>query len=118
MPEVSRTFHFGARGVNMNAYFQVAYFAARRVHRHGAVALPPVAALTAANYDADLAAAIAAAAPWQPPNPCNAGGPHVLVIAMADAHDYAAWLHLAACWKIWDLDARGQHKRFGLVRPT
>ncbi len=115
VPEVPRTFHFGARGVNMNAYFQHTYFDNRRVHGRGNVLFPPPASLVLAAYDADLAAAIAAATPWQPSNPCNAtgpyGGPHVLYIGMRDAGDMAAWLHLAACWKIWDLDPRGFHKR-------
>ena len=26
IPDISRTFHFGARGLNMNAYFQELYF--------------------------------------------------------------------------------------------
>lgn len=26
-------------------------------------------------------------------------------------HDFETWLVLAKCWKIWDLDVRGFHKR-------
>ncbi len=115
VPEVPRTFHFGTRGVNMNAYFQSTHFSSRRLHGRGAVAFPPVSTLEAAAYDAELSASILAASPWKPANPCNATGPHggahVFYIQMHSAQDMSAWQHLATCWKIWNLDPRGYHKR-------
>uniref|UniRef100_A0A6G1S5J3 Protein O-linked-mannose beta-1,2-N-acetylglucosaminyltransferase 1 n=1 Tax=Aceria tosichella TaxID=561515 RepID=A0A6G1S5J3_9ACAR len=35
---------------------------------------------------------------------------NVIFIKMIDSEDFANWLRLAKCWRLWDLDARGQHK--------
>lgn len=36
IPDISRTFHFGARGINMNDYFQKLYFS-----KHSLNKVPP-----------------------------------------------------------------------------
>ncbi len=36
---------------------------------------------------------------------------HIVCIQMNHTYDYDTWLALASCWHIWDLDARGFHKR-------
>lgn len=39
----------------------------------------------------------------------NSTAINVIYIQMIDKNDYRNWLRLARCWKIWDLDVRGQH---------
>ena len=33
-----------------------------------------------------------------------------MYISMTKKNDYDTWMHLAKCFKLWDLDARGFHK--------
>lgn len=46
----------------------------------------------------------------------------VIFIQMIDKRDFGNWLRLARCWRIWDLDARGQHNSMWRLflngRPT
>jgi hypothetical protein len=44
--------------------------------------------------------------------PSKAPTPQVVYIHMADKSDFSNWLYLATCWKIWDLDVRGNHKAY------
>ena len=120
IPDVSRTFHFGAQGVNMNAYFQSAYFNKHALNRVPRVPLAGLAGMTREAYDRQLATLIAEAVPRSASehgSPCAdtfvqpGQPPHVMYIRMAHETDFAAWLALAKCWHIWDLDARGFHKR-------
>lgn len=36
---------------------------------------------------------------------------YVLYIKQTHETDYDTWLSLAKCWKIWDLEPRGYHKK-------
>ena len=42
IPDVSRTYHFGMSGTNMNPYFQEAYFSKHRLNKQGMVQLKDV----------------------------------------------------------------------------
>lgn len=126
IPDVSRTFHFGASGVNMNPYFQSLYFGKHKLNTIPTVILRGLEHMEAAAYDRHLEALVAGGRPV--PNsvdPCSTasafpegkvdvvGGDlvhHILYIELGDG--YATWLELAKCWKVWDLDIRGFHKRF------
>lgn len=35
---------------------------------------------------------------------------HAYYIQMENSRDFGTWLHVAKCFKIWDLDARGYHR--------
>ena len=39
IPDVSRTYHFGMSGTNMNPYFQEAYFSKHKLNKQGIVQL-------------------------------------------------------------------------------
>ncbi len=48
-----------------------------------------------------------------PRHPHRGGNPdraNVLYIRMLDSKDFATWLQVAKCLRVWDLDARGFHR--------
>lgn len=126
IPDVSRTYHFGSQGTNINSYFQQQYFSKHAFNRRRQSGhFGQLAELARAPYErllertlaearvyggAELSQAdLCALAELGPPTgPANAST--VIYIEMIDERDFANWLRLAKCWRIWDLDARGQHR--------
>lgn len=51
VPDISRTYHFGSSGLNMNSYFQDVYFKKHAFNRQPNIILHHVSSLTAANYE-------------------------------------------------------------------
>ncbi|EGD75793.1 histidine-rich glycoprotein [Salpingoeca rosetta] len=118
VPDVSRTFHFGATGLNVNDYFQKLYFAKHRLN-DDPTAVVNTQDMTAEAYDAALRRQIAASHILDTQQPCgtmvpdaleNTNTPLVLYMTMKSAGDHETWLQLAKCWHLWDLDVRGFHK--------
>ncbi|XP_047739737.1 protein O-linked-mannose beta-1,2-N-acetylglucosaminyltransferase 1 isoform X2 [Hyalella azteca] len=123
VPDVSRTYHFGSSGLNMNSFFQDAYFKKHAFSTARYVELRDVTKMKAADYEElmqDLIRQGTTLDPSRGGDPCREGfvpppsaldtTTYVLYITMASQQDFAAWLHLAKCWHIWDLDGRGSHK--------
>lgn len=130
VPDVSRTYHFGSSGLNMNSYFQDVYFKKHSVNNERHVELKNVESLKKQNYEDLLHRSIQRANVLSTSvSPCSgkfkvpkrskkslqrpSGGSiesNVLYIQMRDAKDFETWLELARCLHIWDLDARGFHR--------
>lgn len=168
IPDVSRTFHFGSTGTNINSYFQKQYFSKHAFNLSPLKSPQRFADLQAMSHDAyerlietqilgaqvvgleadeysahgvnvtdylcslantdshELLSSLSVRNLTQPPSPkpddANYKRHSVIYIEMIDKQDYTNWLRLASCWRIWDLDARGQHKSmwrlFLNMRPT
>ena len=164
IPDVSRTFHFGATGTNINSYFQRQYFSKHNFNLRPQSHFRPLDELSSEAYERLMERLIGES------EVLRLGGGHqsevsnnknnsttsqtveqflcslatdpdrstaqqdtyriqkeaatakdgdtqskrqnstVIFIEMIDSDDFANWLRLARCWRIWDLDARGQHK--------
>lgn len=148
IPDLSRTFHFGAFGTNINSYFQRQYFS-----KHAFNLAPQsdfsqqIKHLQRDNYESHLAELLRDAQVIRNQQKlCDlakldsdkllasslnsirqdqtkaANISQVIFIEMIDQHDFSNWLWLAKCWRIWDLDARGQHnsmwRLFLNAKPT
>lgn len=141
IPDVSRTYHFGAVGTNINSYFQRQYFTKhafalgafsshtnqtfegvdeleeRKYEQHikhllsNARVIKPQTNSNNTRSQLDYLCSLADAEPQQAVSSSSRKRRHnVIYVRMDDARDFANWLKLAKCWRIWDLDARGQHK--------
>eukprot|EP00055_Hartaetosiga_balthica_P010437 m.44457 g.44457 ORF g.44457 m.44457 type:complete len:716 (+) comp7171_c0_seq2:129-2276(+) len=125
IPDISRTFHFGASGLNVNDYFQKLYFETHNLNKDANVEVD-ISHMTAAKYDKYLDEYIldalvlneAYVIEKSDSNPCGVSIPKatppstkfVLYMKMDHHDDFETWKHLAKCWKLWDLDVRGFHK--------
>lgn len=138
IPDVSRTFHFGSSGTNINSYFQRQYFSKHafnlvpiggqfanlnqlrrenyeklieKLVREANVINTKLSnsSINATDYLCSLASQTTDRATNWSLEANTEQRNNVIYIEMIDKHDFANWLHLAKCWNIWDLDARGQH---------
>ncbi|CAH1773117.1 unnamed protein product [Owenia fusiformis] len=117
IPDISRTFHFGATGVNMNSYFQDLYFKKHSINTLPHVRLKNVESLKKDNYEELVNTAIAGATLLDhSKSPCEesfipdtSDVTYVMYIKMNSMND-DNWKQLAKCFKLWDLDVRGFHK--------
>ena len=168
VPELSRTYHFGSSGTNVNSYFQSQYFAKHAFELMSNVGWQEFVSeldhLQQDQYELLVNKLISSAQVVQRPrqpvisNDTNENNDHhylcslanglannrfaninltpngdqaegsttmvdrnyqktfVIYIQMNDLEDYANWLRLAQCWRLWDLDARGQHKAMWRLR--
>ena len=119
IPDVSRTFHFGSSGLNVNYYFQEVYFNKRKLNDIADVQLKGVERMTLKNYEADLHATIpSATALDHSKSPCDAdffpvavsgADPKLFVVYFLQTKKlkFENWIAICSCLKIWDLDARG-----------
>ncbi|XP_046639042.1 protein O-linked-mannose beta-1,2-N-acetylglucosaminyltransferase 1-like [Daphnia pulicaria] len=118
IPDVPRTYHFGASGLNMNSFFQDTYFRKRALNNQPDVQLRGIENMKAANYERVVHTAVRNATVLDHNiSPCEesfipnvSGETFVLYMKMEHARDTVTWLQIAKCFKIWDLDARGSHK--------
>jgi len=118
IPDVSRTYHFGASGLNMNSYFQDVYFKKRSFNTSPGVRLTDVDSLKQNSYEKKVRDLLGVATVVDhSKSPCEynfipdtKGEIYVMYIKMDDPRDFKTWLQVAKCFKIWDLDARGYHK--------
>jgi len=121
VPDVSRTYHFGSSGLNMNSYFQDVYFKKHSFNTERHVELRDIDNLKRPAYEEQVHAQIKSGHVVSTDvSPCSedfSGLPrrpspetNVLYIKMEDAKDTETWLQLAKCFHIWDLDARGYHR--------
>ena len=125
IPDVSRTYHFGSSGLNMNTYFHDIYFKKRSFNTVRDVELFNVDGLYSDSYEKQLELELAEANVLDPSlkSPCDpeffpslpeTGSvdikANILFISMNNAKDFTTWLALAKCLHVWDLDARGYHR--------
>ncbi|XP_057375549.1 protein O-linked-mannose beta-1,2-N-acetylglucosaminyltransferase 1-like [Daphnia carinata] len=118
IPDVPRTYHFGASGLNMNSFFQDTYFRKRALNNLADVQLHDIENMKAINYERVIETAVSNATLLDHTiSPCEesfipnvAGETFVMYMKMEHARDTVTWLQIAKCFKIWDLDARGSHK--------
>uniref|UniRef100_A0A8C0GZ43 Protein O-linked-mannose beta-1,2-N-acetylglucosaminyltransferase n=1 Tax=Chelonoidis abingdonii TaxID=106734 RepID=A0A8C0GZ43_CHEAB len=109
IPDVSRSYHFGIVGLNMNGYFHEAYF---KKHKFNTV---PNVQLS--NVESPVPHFSEATVLDHSKNPCEdsflpdtEGKTYVMYIRMEHEADFTTWTQLAKCLHIWDLDVRGNHK--------
>ena len=118
IPDVSRTYHFGSSGLNMNSFFHERYFKNHAFNRISFVDLSKsIVDMQRDPYEKLMKQLILHASPL-PFDPCDVNvnwpdsGLFVYTFNMNTITDQTGWLRIAKCLKVWDLDARGSH---GLV---
>lgn len=118
VPDVSRTYHFGSSGLNMNSYFQDVYFKKHAFNTQPAVQLKEIDSVKKENYEQVIHDLLRRAIVLDhSKSPCEEnfipdtkGEVYVMFFKMNGLRDFSTWLQIAKCFKIWDLDPRGYHK--------
>lgn len=117
IPDVSRTYHFGLSGTNMNPYFQEAYFSKHRLNTQSMVQLKDVDRMTQDKYEEIIHELLKKVTTHLVGDPCKSdfvpdtkGKIYTMYISKNTRTDYDTWMAVAKCFKLWDLDARGFHK--------
>ncbi|KAG7271360.1 hypothetical protein CRUP_009382 [Coryphaenoides rupestris] len=103
IPDVSRSYHFGIIGLNMNGYFHEVYF---KKHKFNTV---PNVQLKDVEGEAEVLD--------HSKNPCedsfvpdSEGKTYIMYIKMDTETDTDTWTELSKCLHVWDLDVRGNHR--------
>ncbi|XP_021539537.1 protein O-linked-mannose beta-1,2-N-acetylglucosaminyltransferase 1 isoform X2 [Neomonachus schauinslandi] len=118
IPDVSRSYHFGIVGLNMNGYFHEAYFKKHKFNTVPGVQLRNVDSLKKEAYEVEIHRLLSEAEVLDhSKNPCEdsflpdtEGHTYVAFIRMEKDDDFTTWTQLAKCLHIWDLDVRGNHR--------
>ena len=117
IPDVSRTYHFGAKGLNMNTYFQDIYFTKKALNRQTGIKFD-VDKIIKDGYEKHVHQLIKESEVLDhSKNPCSdegfvpktKGHKYVFYIKYEHKTDYDTWYNVARCFKLWDLDVRGLH---------
>ncbi|XP_034231426.1 protein O-linked-mannose beta-1,2-N-acetylglucosaminyltransferase 1-like [Thrips palmi] len=124
VPDVSRTYHFGSSGLNMNSYFQEVYFKQHSFNTQSYVQLINIDSVKKLKYERQIWRDLKHSIPLDhSKNPCDEdfvpdkkGEVYVLYIKMESPKDFVTWLQVAKCFRIWDLDARGYHNSMWRMR--
>ncbi|KAL4634981.1 protein O-linked-mannose beta-1,2-N-acetylglucosaminyltransferase 1 isoform X1 [Arapaima gigas] len=118
IPDVSRSYHFGIIGLNMNGYFHEVYFKKHKFNTVPNVQLKNVNSLKKDAYELAIQKLLGEAELLDhTKNPCQdsfipdtEGKTYVMYIKMEQETDTTTWTELAKCLHVWDLDVRGNHK--------
>ncbi|MEQ2275845.1 Protein O-linked-mannose beta-1,2-N-acetylglucosaminyltransferase 1, partial [Xenotaenia resolanae] len=118
IPDVSRSYHFGIIGLNMNGYFHEVYFKKHKFNTIPNVQLRNVDSLRKDSYEAEVQKLLREAELLDhSKNPCEdsfvpdtEGKTYVMFIKMESELDTSTWTELAKCLHVWDLDVRGYHR--------
>ncbi|XP_029939770.1 protein O-linked-mannose beta-1,2-N-acetylglucosaminyltransferase 1 isoform X1 [Salarias fasciatus] len=118
VPDVSRTYHFGIVGLNMNGYFHEVYFKKHKFNTVPNVQMRNVENLKRDAYEEEIQRLLRSAEVLDhSKNPCedsfvpdSEGRTYVMFIRMESESDTGTWLQLAKCLHVWDLDLRGNHQ--------
>lgn len=125
IPEVSRSYHFGSSGLNMNSYFQDTYFKTRSFNTQPYVQLKNIDTVIKDNYEELLVQMLLRGSVVDhSKSPCEddfipdkpESDVLLMFIKMEEPKDFVTWLQVAKCFKIWDLDPRGYHKSMWRMR--
>lgn len=118
IPDVSRSYHFGIIGLNMNGYFHEVYFKKHKFNTIPNVPMKNVDGLKKDAYEIEIQNLLREAEVLDhSKNPCEdsfipdtEGKTFVMFIKMEQETDSNTWTELAKCLHVWDLDVRGYHK--------
>ncbi|KAF7648088.1 hypothetical protein LDENG_00162160 [Lucifuga dentata] len=118
IPDVSRSYHFGIMGLNMNGYFHEVYFKKHKFNTVPNVQLRNVDSLKKDAYEVEIQKLLREAEVLDhTKNPCedsflpdSEGKTFVMFIKMETELDTVTWTELAKCLHVWDLDVRGNHR--------
>uniref|UniRef100_A0A8C2WZ74 Protein O-linked-mannose beta-1,2-N-acetylglucosaminyltransferase n=1 Tax=Cyclopterus lumpus TaxID=8103 RepID=A0A8C2WZ74_CYCLU len=118
IPDVSRSYHFGIIGLNMNGYFHEVYFKKHRFNTVPNVQLRNVDSLKQDAYEVEIQNLLKEAEVLDhTKNPCedsflpdSEGKTYIMFIQMETETDTSTWTELAKCLHVWDLDVRGYHR--------
>ncbi|CAH2310683.1 O-linked-mannose beta-1,2-N-acetylglucosaminyltransferase 1 [Pelobates cultripes] len=118
IPDVSRSYHFGIVGLNMNGYFHEAYFKKHKFNTVPNVQMMNVESLKKDAYEIEIHRILSEAEVLDhSKNPCEdsfipdtEGKTYVMYIRMEQEADFTTWTQLAKCLHVWDLDVRGNHR--------
>ncbi|XP_062411760.1 protein O-linked-mannose beta-1,2-N-acetylglucosaminyltransferase 1 [Sardina pilchardus] len=118
IPDVSRSYHFGIIGLNMNGYFHEVYFKKHKFNTVPNVQLKNVDGLKKDAYELEIQNLLRDAEILDhTKNPCEdsfipdtEGKTYVMFIKMEQETDTNTWTELAKCLHVWDLDMRGNHR--------
>ncbi|XP_016095760.1 protein O-linked-mannose beta-1,2-N-acetylglucosaminyltransferase 1 [Sinocyclocheilus grahami] len=118
IPDVSRSYHFGIIGLNMNGYFHEVYFKKHKFNTIPNVQMKNVDGLKKDAYEIEIQNLLREAKVLDhSKNPCEdsfipdtEGKTFVMFIKMEQETDTNTWTELAKCLHVWDLDVRGYHK--------
>lgn len=130
VPDISRTFHFGEDGLNVDKNMQGLYFRNHALHQDSLpVDFTPLEFLTKDNYESNLAESIISAQlidhtqfscdasmkknPFLP-SLTGATLPHILYYSQDSLEELNNYFRLCWCLNIWDLDVRAQYH--GVIR--
>ncbi|XP_053709483.1 protein O-linked-mannose beta-1,2-N-acetylglucosaminyltransferase 1 isoform X2 [Synchiropus splendidus] len=117
IPDVSRSYHFGIIGLNMNGYFHEVYFKKHKFNTVPNVQLKNIESLKIDAYEVEIQNLLREAEVLDhSKNPCEdafvpdtEGKVYIMFIKMETEADTATWTEMAKCLHIWDLDVRGYH---------
>uniref|UniRef100_A0A8W8HMI1 Alpha-1,3-mannosyl-glycoprotein 2-beta-N-acetylglucosaminyltransferase n=1 Tax=Magallana gigas TaxID=29159 RepID=A0A8W8HMI1_MAGGI len=110
IPDVSRTYHFGSKGLNMNPYFQEVYFKKHSIVNESNVALKDLDRMTADKYEVMINEILKSAVVVDhTKDPCESGlvpdnkdAVHVMYIQMPHPTDFTTWKQLAkSMWRLY-----------------
>lgn len=118
VPDVSRTFHFGIVGLNMNGYFHEVYFKKHKFNTVPNVVMKNVPSLRKDEYEDEIHRLLRSAEVLDHSrDPCDdsfvpdsEGKTFVMFIRMETESESESWIQLAKCLHVWDLDLRGNHR--------
>ncbi|XP_031430825.1 protein O-linked-mannose beta-1,2-N-acetylglucosaminyltransferase 1 [Clupea harengus] len=118
IPDVSRSYHFGIIGLNMNGYFHEVYFKKHKFNTVPIVQMKNVESLKKDAYELEIQNLLREAEVLDhSKNPCEdsfipdtEGKTYVMFIKMEQETDTNTWTELAKCLHVWDLDVRGNHR--------
>uniref|UniRef100_A0A667YL84 Protein O-linked-mannose beta-1,2-N-acetylglucosaminyltransferase n=1 Tax=Myripristis murdjan TaxID=586833 RepID=A0A667YL84_9TELE len=122
IPDVSRSYHFGIIGLNMNGYFHVRTRAKKKCsldfNNLTFIFVSGPNSLKKDAYEVEIQNLLKEAEVLDhTKNPCedsflpdSEGKTYVMYIKMETETDTSTWTELAKCLHVWDLDVRGYHK--------
>ncbi|KAA0712945.1 Protein O-linked-mannose beta-1,2-N-acetylglucosaminyltransferase 1 [Triplophysa tibetana] len=117
IPDVSRSYHFGIIGLNMNGYFHEVYFKKHKFNTIPNVQMKNIDSLKKDAYEIEIQNLLREAEVLDhSKNPCEdsfipdtEGKTFLMFIKMEEETDTNTWTELAKCLHVWDLDVRGYH---------
>ncbi|XP_063861843.1 protein O-linked-mannose beta-1,2-N-acetylglucosaminyltransferase 1-like isoform X2 [Scylla paramamosain] len=125
VPEVSRTFHFGAKGAHLTDYFQANFYVHTSFNTLSHVTLANLDKLSPAAYEQHLKELLLGGVHLDggAVNPCNktllprnSSTVHVLWIKMNEVSDDYTYMGVVSCLRLWNLDLRAHHKLLWRLR--
>ncbi|XP_065845188.1 protein O-linked-mannose beta-1,2-N-acetylglucosaminyltransferase 1-like [Oscarella lobularis] len=116
-PDVSRVYHIGRNGLNVNGYYFDQYFKNRAMNKDQTPVFVDINQLLLPNYEAELEKILSSGTllpHGQDSNPCSKdyvpdsqGGIFLLLYYQSSSDDVQVLTKLCTCFRIWDLGVRG-----------